>query len=244
MLILLPIRRLEIGVLEVGWQLFIFGRLVDFLDELFIEAEPLVEPYLSGLLMVLSLSIAAVGVLALIDERDDRIDELQQLNDELLLKDELIDEAPVRITVADMTRGNEPLFLVNDAFTELTGYGRTETLGRNCRFLQGEESNQEAIDAMREATDANESVQVTLRNYRKDGTLFWNEVTLAPIAGPAGPGHYYVGFQQDATERKQYEQELEEQRDDLDLLNQMIQHDIRNDPLARRGVPRPAGGPR
>jgi signal transduction histidine kinase len=82
---------------------------------------------------------------------------------------------------------------------------------------------------MREAIDDGESVQVTIRNYRKDGTRFWNEITLAPIQDEDGEIRHYAGFQQDATERKEYERRLQEQRDDLDLLNQMLQHDIRND---------------
>ena len=228
-LIGVPIRRLGIGVLESGWLVFLLGRYVDFLDELFVEPEPLVEPLLSGLLMVVSFSILAAGsFLLLLEERRERSDRLEARNEDLELTNTAIEDAPIRITIADMTQGDEPLVRVNDGFERLTGYAADETVGRNCRFLQGEETREEPVRRMRETIEAGESVQVTLRNYRRDGTPFWNEVTLAPLPrGDEVP--HYVGFQQDVTDRVEYERQLQAQRDDLDLLSKMVRHDIRND---------------
>jgi len=241
-LILVPVRRFDSAVIDLGWQLFVMGRFIDFLDEIFVEPEPFVEPYLSGMCMVLSLAVIVVGFYALVAQRDQQITDLQDKTeeltlrnnvladktDELALKNRVIDEAPIGITIADMTQEDEPLIDANDAFTSITGYDASETIGRNCRYLQGEETDPEPVSQMRRAIAADQSVQVTLRNYRKDGTLFWNEITLAPLPTRDGEVTHYAGFQQDATERKRYEQALKSQRDNLDLLNEMLRHDIRN----------------
>jgi len=222
------IRRLEIGVLEIGWLVFLWGRYIDFLDELLVEPEPLVEPYLSGLFMVVSFAILIAGSFTLLEERRRDLELLSARNEELELKNTAIEEAPIGITIADMTEADEPLISVNQGFTRMTGYEVEKTIGRNCRFLQGEDTSNEPVRRMREAIDSGESVQVTLRNYRKDGTRFWNEITLAPLERD-GAVPNYVGFQQDVTERVEYEQQLQAQRDNLHLLSQMVRHDIRND---------------
>jgi len=224
----IPIRRLEIGVLEIGWLVFLWGRYIDFLDELLVEPEPLVEPYLSGLFMVVSFAILIAGSFTLLEERRRDLELLSARNEELELKNTAIEEAPIGITIADMTEAEEPLISVNQGFTRMTGYAVEKTIGRNCRFLQGEDTSNEPVRRMREAIDSGESVQVTLRNYRKDGTRFWNEITLAPLERN-GAVPNYVGFQQDVTERVEYEQQLQAQRDNLHLLSQMVRHDIRND---------------
>jgi len=155
--------------------------------------------------------------------------DLTERADEITLKNRAMDEAPIGITIADLGQKDEPLIYANEGFERITGYLREETIGNNCRFLQGPDTEEEPVARMREAIETGESVQVELRNYRKDGTLFWNEVTLAPISSEIGDIRYYVGFQQDITTRKEYEKRLVEQRDNLDVLNQIVRHDIRND---------------
>jgi len=158
----------------------------------------------------------------------DLLESVRSRAEEVTLKNRAMDEAPMGITIADMTEDDEPLIYANEGFERLTGYSAEETVGRNCRFLQGEATDPEKVSQLRAALENHECVQVELRNYRKEGTMFWNEVTLAPIFdGDDVP--YYVGFQQDVTLRKGYETELESQRDDLDVLNQIVRHDIRND---------------
>lgn len=229
LVLLTQVRHLKTGLLDFGVQAFVLARLVQFLDELFVGARPFVEPYLSGSLTIASLTLIGAGVYVLKTERDDRVETLETRAAELSRKNELIEQAPISVTVADMAQDDEPLIEVNDAFHRMTGYSIEESLGRNCRFLQGERTEQAQVDRMREAIEANEPVQVTLRNYRKDETMFWNEVTLAPLHDVTEGVRYYVGFQQDATARKEYELALEEQRDNLDVLTRMLQHDIRND---------------
>jgi PAS domain S-box-containing protein len=118
-----------------------------------------------------------------------------------------MDKAPVGIVITDPDRDDNPIIYANDRFTEITGYPIEEILGRNCRFLQGEDTDPETVATIREAIDAREPVTVVLRNYRADGEPFWNELTIAPIED-AGEVAHYVGFQRDVTERKRRRERL------------------------------------
>ncbi|PSQ09638.1 hypothetical protein BRC93_12270 [Halobacteriales archaeon QS_5_70_15] len=128
---------------------------------------------------------------------------------ELERKDRAMDAAPVGITIAGPSGDDNPLGYVNDRFTEVTGYSEKEALGSNCRFLQGERTSPEQVARMREAIDDEEPVTVELRNYRKDGTEFWNRVSIAPVPGNGSEVTNYVGFQQDVTEERERQEQLE-----------------------------------
>ena len=91
---------------------------------------------------------------------------------------------------------------MNDGFVELTGYPREEILGRNCRFLQGPDTREEPVAEMRTALDSGEPVTVELLNYRKDGTPFWNRVSLEPLRDDDGRVTHWIGYQMDITEWK------------------------------------------
>jgi PAS domain S-box-containing protein len=121
------------------------------------------------------------------------------------LKQRAIDEAPVGITISDPDLPDNPMVYVNESYTGMTGYDRSEALGRNCRFLQGTGSDPETVAAMREAIAAEEPVSVELVNYRKDGSSFWNRVDIAPIHDETGEVSHFVGFQTDITARKRAE---------------------------------------
>ncbi|MFA1612111.1 PAS domain S-box protein [Halobellus rubicundus] len=125
------------------------------------------------------------------------------------LKTRAMDEAPVGITVADARKPDMPLVYANAAFERITGYPPEYAVGRNCRFLQGEETRDEPVAEMRRAIEEGRTTTVELRNYRRDGELFWNEVTLAPLRDGAGEIAYFVGFQQDVTRRKRAERAAE-----------------------------------
>jgi PAS domain S-box-containing protein len=101
---------------------------------------------------------------------------------------------------------------VNNGFEEMTGYAPEEARGRNCRFLQGEDTDPEKVAALREAIDNEESISVELRNYRKNGTEFWNRLTVSPIYDDDGNLVRYLGTQEDITERKERERELGAER--------------------------------
>jgi len=150
------------------------------------------------------------------------ITERKQYERDLKQRTQAMEEAPVGVTISDITREDEPLVYANEQFRKFTGYDEEAVLGRNCRFLQGEDTDPEAVAAMRQAIDNRESVSVELLNYRKDGTEFWNRVTIAPIGSEHGEATAYVGFQEDITERKEYEREIKRERDRFATLFENI----------------------
>jgi len=158
----------------------------------------------------------------------DRTDRTETAAD-LRLKERAMDEAPVGITISDPDLPDNPVIYANDAFERITGYPVEEVVGRNCRFLQGDDTDPETVAKMRRAVDNWEPVTVEVRNYRRNGEEFWNQVTIAPLYDDDGEPSHYVGFQQDVTNRKEAEEALETERDRLALLNQIVRHDIRND---------------
>ncbi len=132
------------------------------------------------------------------------------------LKERAMDEAPVGITISDPDLPDNQLVYVNDAFERMTGYTREDALGTNCRFLQGEETDEEPVRRMAEAVDAEQPVSVELVNYRKDGEMFWNKVDVAPLRNGDGEVTNYVGFQTDVTARKRAEVAVERYAERLD----------------------------
>jgi len=128
---------------------------------------------------------------------------------ELELKSQAMDKAPVGITITDPDREDNPMIYVNEGFEALTGYSESEALGRNCRFLQGEATRDEPVAEMRTAIEKDEPVSVELRNYRKDGTQFWSRVSIAPVRDDDGTVENYVGFQENVSERKEREMDLQ-----------------------------------
>ena len=104
------------------------------------------------------------------------------------------------VLITDARRPDHPIVWVNDFFCGFTGYTRDEVIGRNCRFLQGDDHDQAGIQTIREAVAAGRYARVLLRNYRKDGTLFWNDLHLSPVLGDDGSIDHYVGLINDVTE--------------------------------------------
>ena len=95
-----------------------------------------------------------------------------------------------------------PIIFANDAFLKLTGYDRSEVVGSNCRFLQGPETDPQAIKDLRAAIAAERDVNVDILNYRKDGSVFCNSLYLSPVSNEAGELQYFFGSQLDITDRK------------------------------------------
>ncbi|ADI13411.1 PAS/PAC sensor signal transduction histidine kinase [Truepera radiovictrix DSM 17093] len=102
------------------------------------------------------------------------------------------------VIVTDPNQEDNPIIYVNRGFEQLTGYTREEALGRNCRFLQGDDTDQEALPALREAVREGRDIRVVLRNYRKDGSLFWNELYVTAVWRD-GVLAYFFGVQNDIT---------------------------------------------
>mgnify|MGYP000645750870 CR=1 FL=1 len=163
----------------------------------------------------------SVGILRDVSAERERREELET-------KTRALDEAPVGITITDPDLTDNPMVYVNDRFVEMTGYDREDAVGVNCRFLQGEDTDEEPVDRLREAIDAWEPESVELLNYRKDGTPFWNRVSIAPICDDDGSVSEWVGFQEDITAFKQREAALERQNERLDAFAGIVSHDLRS----------------
>jgi PAS domain S-box-containing protein len=121
---------------------------------------------------------------------------------ELRMKTQAMDESPIGIAITDPSLDDNPMVYANDQFCELTGYERDEILGRNCRFMQGPESDPETVEEIRQGIESHEPVSVILRNYRKDGTQFWNKLDIAPVRDDSGELTHWVGFQQEFPEHR------------------------------------------
>lgn len=128
------------------------------------------------------------------------------------LKNKALESTSCGIVIANCLEEDRPLIYVNQAFEEMTGYSKEESLGRNCRFLQGEENDQPQLEIIRHAVSAGKDCKVILRNYRKDGSLFYNELILSPVFSKDGTMTHFIGVQNDVTEREISNQELNKTR--------------------------------
>ncbi|MFB6361451.1 MAG: PAS domain-containing protein [Halobacteriales archaeon] len=149
----------------------------------------------------------------------EREEQLESTIGDLRTKEAAMDQAPIGITITRIGEdGDAPLIYANEGFRELTGYD--DVIGRDCRFLQGEDTDPETVAKLRAAIEAREAVSVDIVNYRKNGQKFWNKLDIAPIA-TEDPAPRYVGFQADITERKIRERRLE-------VMNRVLSHNLRN----------------
>jgi PAS domain S-box-containing protein len=134
---------------------------------------------------------------------------LRQTQDALRLRDRALDATRNGIVITDPALPDNPIVDVNPAFTELTGYARSEAMGRNCRFLQGPDTDPDVVKRLRAEQEANSDSFETLLNYRKDGTPFWNDLSIAAVRDAGGAVTHFIGVISDATERKLHEIELQ-----------------------------------
>lgn len=125
---------------------------------------------------------------------------VNQQNEQLRLYYKAIEATNSGMTISDPKKEDSPIVFCNRAFTELTGYKKKEVIGKNCRFLQGDDRDQDGRKAIRNALESGSVCTTLLRNYRKDGTLFWNELKISPIKNRYGEVEYYVGIQNDVTD--------------------------------------------
>ena len=107
------------------------------------------------------------------------------------------------VLITDPAQEDNPITYVNKALQSMTGYSSDEIIGKYCRFLQGEDTDPESVQKISDAIARQESVTVTLKNYRKDGSPFWNEFTLSPVQDAGGNTVNFVGVQQDVSYRFQ-----------------------------------------
>jgi PAS domain S-box-containing protein len=150
------------------------------------------------------------------------ISERKARESEIRLRTRAMDVAEVPITMADATKPDNPIVYANDAFEEVTGYSKAEILGDNCRILQGPGTDPEAVATIRDGIEVNRPMTVQLLNYRRDGTPFWNRVTVTPVEDETGRVTNYIGFQQDVTDQQRITRLVE-------LLNRVLRHNLRNE---------------
>ena len=133
------------------------------------------------------------------------------VEDELKLRDRAIAASSNGIIITDPTRPDNPIIYVNQKFEQITGYGAAEAVGKNCRFLANADREQPGVDELRIAIREGREWSGPLRNFRKDGTPFWNELYIAPVRDESGRVVNFIGVQKDVTERKLLEEKLAHQ---------------------------------
>ncbi|MBK8291542.1 MAG: SpoIIE family protein phosphatase [Flammeovirgaceae bacterium] len=130
------------------------------------------------------------------------------------------------ITISSIDQPDSPLIFVNDGFERLTGYTKEDVIGKNCRFLQGKETDHAAVDVLRHAISNKQQTTVELLNYKKDGTPFWNRLSITPLKNESGITTHYVGVQSDITEIRETQKELTEANNILALFKDKINFDL------------------
>lgn len=126
------------------------------------------------------------------------------------------------ITISTMSEEDMPLIYANEGFERLTGYNIGDVVGKNCRFLQGDKTQTEPVEKIRKAIQKGEECTVELLNYKKDGTPFWNRLSITPLKDKHGIVTHYVGIQSDITEIKETRKRLEQANYDLNVFHDRI----------------------
>ena len=143
---------------------------------------------------------------------------LQQALDEKTLLAAAIESVTAGVIICDARLPDWPIVFSNPALTVMTGYQAAEIVGRNCRFLQGPQSDRSTVAQIRAALLERRSFHGVLLNYRKDGTSFWNELTINPVHDVKGFLTHYVGVQTDISARKASERALRESEERFRVL--------------------------
>jgi diguanylate cyclase (GGDEF)-like protein/PAS domain S-box-containing protein len=141
----------------------------------------------------------------------------------------LLESSPEGIALIDAQAADHPVIYVNPGFVALTGYQAADLLGRNLRLLQGDDREQDGRHRLREAIRLGETCRVLMRNYRKDGRLFWNDMTMLPLKQPDGPVTHFAAYYRDAGDRLRLDPKLA--RDSLSGAHQPTGVAVRDDRL-------------
>ena len=164
--------------------------------------------------------------------------------------------------ITDPRQHDNPIIFCNRAFRDLTGYKDVELIGRNCRLLQGPQTDAEAVAQLRDAVATGRDISIDILNYRKDGSTFWNALFVSPVRDESGEVIYFFASQLDFTNIKSKEAELaaarhmaeekvqQRTRDLSDALETKtvlaheVDHRVKNNLLTvfRRGILTPLAG--
>lgn len=170
-----------------------------------------------GVLFPCELKLQPVGEHWLLGTFRDISDRIRALED-IHLRNVAIANVSSGVTIADARHPDLPLIYVNSGFQQITGYSAKEAVGRSCRFLQGTDRQQPALDILRKALREGSACTVLLRNYRKDGTLFFNELHISPVRNEFRELTHFVGIQIDVTDRERSREVLERSESRYRLL--------------------------
>ncbi|CAD5378451.1 EAL domain-containing protein [Pseudomonas sp. OF001] len=141
-------------------------------------------------------------------ERASASERLGRSNSRAALLQRCLEASYNGVVIVDALAPDQPIIYVNPAFERITGYRAHEVLGRNCRLLQGSETRQPGVNEIRRCMTEQREVHVVLRNFRKDGSAFWNDLYIAPVPDEHGLVTHFIGVQNDISERKRFESEL------------------------------------
>lgn len=133
-----------------------------------------------------------------------------------MLMEEMLDGSRVSALVTDPSLEDNPIIYANRTFAKMTGYSQEETLGRNCRFLQGEETDHSSVMKIRKAIAKKEPITLVVKNYKKDGTLFWNRLSIRPVT--LEDTCYFIGTQTDVTIQHRQMEELHSKDTEIEQL--------------------------
>ncbi|WP_113653099.1 ATP-binding protein [Pedobacter namyangjuensis] len=134
------------------------------------------------------------------------------VKDNFDLLTQALDSSISGIIITDNNQRDNPIVYCNNAFELISGYRRNEIIGHNCRFLQADDRDQPARAILAESISKGVECKVEIRNYRKNGDLFWNELFMAPVRDEKGAISHFIGVQNDVTERKKTEHDLRQQK--------------------------------
>ncbi|KZE37835.1 biphenyl 2,3-dioxygenase [Bhargavaea cecembensis] len=136
---------------------------------------------------------------------------------QITLLEAMLDGSETAALFTDPSQEDHPVIYANQTFEKLTGYSPEETIGHNCRFLQGADTNPDDVQKMRDAIRKEATVTVTVKNYKKDGTPFWNRVHIEPVR--TGGRLFFVGTQTDVTLEEEQRKRLEEKEREIERLS-------------------------
>jgi PAS domain S-box-containing protein len=141
---------------------------------------------------------------------------------EMRLRERALKAIAQGVFITDPSRSDEPIIYVNAAFERLTGYGQAEAAGRNIEFLRGAETDPRAILELQSAFRERRETSVEMLSYRRDGSTFWDALTIAPVEGPDGRVTHFVGVVTDITERKRDEERIRDSEERLRLMVESV----------------------
>ncbi len=176
--------------------------------------------------LITCFAAAVVGILAVTIVSRKNIKAVEALR----LRNRAIESSVNAVMIASFTGPDKPIEYVNPAFERMTGYVATEALGRNANFLFGTDTDQPGFADIQAALAEQREAHATLRCYRKDGSLFWNDMHIAPVSNDRGQVTHFVGVLNDITETRNYQEQLERQTN-FDLLTELPNRNLLQDRL-------------